>query len=178
MKRRRLLGVGVAGAAAAAGIAGSLWRRAGTGTQAEALWGMSFPQPQGGMLEMAALRGRPLLLNFWATWCAPCVKEMPLLDQFHREYGRAGWQVVGLAVDTSGPVNEFLARVPVSFAIALAGLDGAALSRQLGNEAGGLPYTVVFGPSGRIHDRKVGAVTFEDLRRWADAQTGKSPAAA
>jgi thiol-disulfide isomerase/thioredoxin len=178
MKRRDLLAVGVAGTAAAAGIAWSLLRRpADTDTPADALWRMSFPQPQGGTLVMTSLHGRPLLLNFWATWCAPCVKEMPLLDQFHREHRGAGWQVVGLAVDTPGPVSEFLARVPVEFAIAIAGLDGAALSRQLGNDAGGLPYTVVFDPSGRIHDRKLGVVTPGDLARWANAMKASIPTA-
>jgi thiol-disulfide isomerase/thioredoxin len=166
MKRRQMLAVGVAGAAAAAGIALSMRRQGHSSQQAETLWHKSFPQPHGGTLHMSSLRNQPLLLNFWATWCAPCVKEMPLLDAFYREHRRAGWVVVGLAVDSPGPVDDFLARVPVGFAIGVAGLEGAALSRELGNDAGGLPYTVVFDSSGHIHERKLGAVSPDDLRRW------------
>ncbi|MBC7717365.1 MAG: TlpA family protein disulfide reductase, partial [Pseudorhodobacter sp.] len=81
---------------------------------------------------MADLRGKPLLLNFWATWCPPCVKEMPLLDAFYQTHRARGWQVVGLAVDSPTPVRAFLERVPVSFPIGLAGMEGSELSRALG----------------------------------------------
>jgi thiol-disulfide isomerase/thioredoxin len=109
-------------------------------------------------------------MNFWATWCPPCVKEMPLLDQFHRQHRAAGWQVVGLAVDGPTPVRQFLARVPVGFAIGLAGFDGTELSRRLGNERGALPFTVVFGKEGRVLHRKLGEVTPEELATWAAAR--------
>ena len=82
---------------------------------------------------MATLRGQPLVLNFWATWCPPCVKEMPEIDRFQREFAARGWQVLGLAVDRPQPVREFLARTPVGYTIAMAGLEGTELSRQLGN---------------------------------------------
>jgi thiol-disulfide isomerase/thioredoxin len=179
MTRRALL-LGAAGVAAAAlGVGSALWRgrsevsadgSAGGDDAASdpgALWGQRFARPEGGDLVMADFRGRPLLLNFWATWCPPCVKEMPLLDQFHRRQQTAGWQVVGLAVDAPTPVRQFLARVPVGFAIGLAGLDGTDLSRRLGNPSGALPFTVVFGKDGRVLHRKLGEVTLEELDRWA-----------
>jgi thiol-disulfide isomerase/thioredoxin len=131
---------------------------------------LRFPTPDGGELALADFRGRPLLLNFWATWCPPCVKEMPLLDQFHRTHQAAGWQVLGLAVDSPTPVRQFLARVPVGFAIGLAGFDGTELSRRLGNESGALPFTVVFGKEGRVLHRKLGEVTPEELAAWAAAR--------
>lgn len=177
MRRRSLLGIGVAGAAAAAGLAWSLRRHDEADPESEALWHMTLPRPDGGTLSMSALRGRPLLLNFWATWCAPCVKEMPLLDLFYREHRSAGWQVVGLAVDSAAPVREFLGRLPVGFPVGLAGMEGATLSRRLGNEAGGLPFTVVFNRSGRIHARKLGPISPDELRQWAEKLDGESPSA-
>src|SRR5438128_2664895 len=106
---------------------------------------MSFDTPDGAQLSMQALRGRPLLLNFWATWCPPCVEEMPLLDRFFRQSGSKSWQVVGLAIDQPSAVRNFLKKTPVTFPIGLAGLGGTELAKSLGNEVGGLPFTVAVG---------------------------------
>ena len=169
MKRRGLVLAGVAGAAAAAGVGGALWRR-----QAQAaaemqtlLWSKSFDKPGGGELRLAGFRGKPVLLNFWATWCGPCVTELPLLDRFHRDQQARGWQVIGLAVDNDVPVQAFLAQHPVGFPVGLAGFEGVGLSRRLGNTGGGLPFSVVFDAAGAVKDRKVGAISPEDLLRWA-----------
>jgi thiol-disulfide isomerase/thioredoxin len=118
---------------------------------------------------MASFKGKPLLLNFWATWCPPCVEEMPLLDRFFTENSANGWQVLGLAVDQAAPVKRFLEARPVGFAIALAGLAGTDLSRTLGNSAGGLPFSVAFDRSGRIVQRKMGQLGAQDLQQWRSA---------
>jgi len=160
---------GVAASAAAAGGGGALWQRR---AQAEAemqslLWSRTFAKPGGGDLTFAALRGKPVLLNFWATWCAPCVTELPLLDRFHHDQQARGWQVVGLAVDNDAPVRQFLAQHPVGFPVGLAGFEGVSLSRALGNAGGGLPFSVVFDASGAVAHRKVGAITPDELAHWA-----------
>lgn len=170
MKRRAWMVRAAGAAAAVAGAGGYLWReRAAASERFDPLWGLRFPQPAGGELVMAERRGRPLLLNFWATWCPPCVKEMPELDRFARAFGPAGWQVVGLAVDGPTPVREFLQRVPVGFSIGLAGFEGTDLSRQLGNAQGALPFTALFDSRGRIVQRKLGETSFDELQRWAKA---------
>jgi thiol-disulfide isomerase/thioredoxin len=114
---------------------------------------------------MADFRGQPLVLNFWATWCPPCVEEMPLLDTFYRQQKDQGWQVLGLAVDQAPAVQQFLRRLPVSFPIGMAGLPGVELSRALGNTTGGLPFTVVFSPKGEVAHRQIGKLTADDLTR-------------
>lgn len=129
-------------------------------------WSLRFEQPGGGELALDSLRGGPLLLNFWATWCPPCIKELPDLDRLQREHAAHGVQVVGLAVDGPTPVRQFLARQPVSFAVGLAGFEGTDLSRRLGNVAGALPFTVVIDRQGVVRHRKLGPTEFAELAGW------------
>jgi thiol-disulfide isomerase/thioredoxin len=136
-------------------------------TLTAAFWQQVFDTPGGPPLNLSALQGKPLLINFWATWCPPCVKEMPELDQFAREFAPLGWQVLGLAIDGPTPVKAFLAKVRVGFAIGLAGFEGTELSQALGNTAGGLPFTVLIDAQGRIRHRKMGATSHQELARWA-----------
>ncbi len=170
-KRRGLLAA-VAGGALLAGAGFAWWRlRPGevAATALPGLWGLSFETPAGQSLAMSSLKGRPLLINFWATWCPPCVEEMPLLDSFFRQNASKGWQVVGLAIDQPSAVRTFLQRRPVTFPIGLAGLEGTELARNLGNLAGGLPFTVVLGPDGQVRQRRMGRVTEAELQAWAAA---------
>jgi len=168
--RRRWLVGAVAGAAALGGI-GLAWQtyqpQTMSPTAESALWPLEFATPDGSLLRMAALRGKPVLLNFWATWCPPCVEELPLLSRFYQENSANGWQVIGLAVDQLEPVKRFLARSPVTFPVAMAGLPGMEISQALGNLSGGLPFTVVLGSDGLVAHRKMGKVTPDDLLAWA-----------
>lgn len=117
--------------------------------------------------SLAEWRGKWVVVNFWATWCAPCVREMPQIDRFYNDFKANGWQVVGLAIDGPTPVREFLGRVKVGFPIGLAGLDGTELVKTLGNEKGGLPFTVAFDAAGRLVQRKLGETSYEELAGWA-----------
>ena len=168
-RRRWLYGAAAAVVAAGgAGWAALAWRQGQTSAAAvpAGLWQQSFPTPEGGVLDLQALRGQPLVLNFWATWCPPCVAELPLLSSFSRENAANGWQVLGIAVDQAAAVRTFLDRVPVAFPVALAPQGGIALSRSLGNLAGGLPFTVVFGADGQVRHRKMGQITPQNLKDW------------
>ena len=169
-RRSWLLGV-VAGAAALSG-AGVAWKVYSPHDMApsaeEAWWLLDFALPkEGPRLAMDRFRGKPLLLNFWATWCPPCVEELPLLSRFYTENTAKGWQVLGLAVDQATPVNRFLEKAPVTFPVALAGVPGIEIGKLLGNQSGGLPFSVVFGADGKVAHRKIGQVSPEDLRQWA-----------
>lgn len=169
-RRALLAGVGVAAAAG-----GVIWQRrnasgptVATADGSAPLWEQRFPRPEGGELVMAEKRGRPLLVNFWATWCPPCVKELPEIDRFARGQGTK-LSVVGLAIDSADPVRAFLQRVPLSFDIGLAGLVGSELARGLGNPGGLLPFTVLIGADGKVLQRKLGETTFDELSTWARA---------
>ena len=165
-RRGWALAGGVAAAAAAAGMGWSVWRQREAGVGDE-LWPAVFDTPEGTPLAMASFRGQPLVLNFWATWCPPCVREMPELDRFARDFAGRGWRVVGLAADQAEPVRAYLARAPVSYAIGLTGFAGIELSRRLGNLSGGLPFTIVFGRDGSLLQRRMGETSHEQLAAWA-----------
>jgi thiol-disulfide isomerase/thioredoxin len=169
--RRKLIIGSVAAGAAVAGVGGALWREqrklAALDPETAFLWDLSFTRPDGSELALATLRGKPLVINFWATWCPPCVKEMPEFDRFHREFSARGWQVLGLAVDSPTAVRDFLVRVPVGYAIALAGFSGTDLSRKLGNPQGALPFTVMLDKNGKPLQRHLGETNYDSLSGWA-----------
>jgi len=142
---------------------------AADGTLSPAFWEQVFDRPDGGALSLGQYRHKPLLINFWATWCPPCVKEMPELDRFARDFAPQGWRVLGLAVDAPTPVKQFMSKVRVGFDIGLAGFGGTELSQWLGNQSGGLPFTVLIDAQGRLRHRKMGATRHAELAAWARA---------
>jgi thiol-disulfide isomerase/thioredoxin len=175
--RRRGLVVGVAAAAVLAGAGYAWWRTKQGGGAGGApdvdqsgvaqFWPLEFETPQGTKLAMASLKGKPLLLNFWATWCAPCIEEMPMLDAFYRQNAAKGFQILGLAIDQPSSVRKFLEKTPVTFPIGLAGFGGTELTKQLGNNVGALPFSVMFDPDGRLRQRKMGKLSEADLQAWS-----------
>jgi len=170
-RRRTVLWGMAAGLAGAAGLGLSL--RHSKGSVVEVLdpvpefWAQQWQTPQDAVLTMAEFKGRPLLLNFWATWCPPCVDELPLLERFYKEQGSGGVQVLGLAIDRKEAVLPFLKKLPLSFPVAMAGLSGADLGRALGNITGGLPFSVLVASDGSVAQRKMGRVSPTDLAAWA-----------
>lgn len=173
--RRVWVGAGLA--AAVAGLGGGVWwalhrERSATGATPgdplpEGFWAQQFDTIDGSPLQLAGFQGKPLVINFWATWCPPCVKEMPDLDKFHQAHNAQGWHVIGLAIDGPTPVKAFLGRTPVHFPIGLAGFGGTELAQTLGNSAGALPFSVVIDRQGRIRHRKMGPAHPDELNGWA-----------
>jgi len=166
-RRRWALGA-LAATALGAGMGAFWWRNrpAQDAAPPAGLWARQWTSPQGQTFAMQSFQGRPLLVNFWATWCPPCIEELPLIEAFYQQNKANGWQVLGLAVDKPERVQSFLKTSPLSFALGMAGLEGTELSRELGNLTGSLPFTVVFASDGSIAQRKLGRISQQDLDQW------------
>jgi thiol-disulfide isomerase/thioredoxin len=164
MKRRELLRHAALGAISVA-LSGMMPLRSAVAgvLPVHPFFGNSFPDVAGVETALDSYLGKPLVLNFWATWCAPCVKEMPDLDLLHTKY--PGIQFVGLAVDTTVNVEKFLKKLRVSYPVLIAGHGGIQQMRELGNKQGGLPYTLVFDKDGQVAHEVLGQIKPADLER-------------
>jgi len=168
------LATGVAAAALGAGI--HWWRTepASAADATAALFAATFPDADGRPQPLAQWRGRPLVVNFWATWCPPCVDEMPDLQKVRDSYRQRGVEVIGIGIDNAGKIAAFRDRHGLSLPLLVAAAGGSELNRALGNNSGALPYTVLIGPEGRVRERHLGRVQPEQLRRWIDSALAPS----
>lgn len=167
--RRKLL-IGAAVAAASAGLGLAWWRSRAVQTHEvlfEDFWTLQWDSPTGPPVQAQAFRGKPLLVNFWASWCPPCVEELPLIADFFRKNQSNGWQVLALAIDRPAAVQGFLQKMPLEFPVGLAGTTGVELGRRLGNPSGALPFSVAIGAQGNILQRRLGRLRSEELGAWA-----------
>ncbi|WP_153101391.1 TlpA family protein disulfide reductase [Paraburkholderia hayleyella] len=136
---------------------------------AEQLWAATVTSPDGVSQSLSPFKGHPVVVNFWASWCSPCVEEMPELVELHHEYAKKGIQFIGLGVDSAQNVKAFLQKVRVDYPVYVTGFGGAELARAFGNEAGGLPFTVVIDANGTIRSTKLGQIQQKELRQTLDA---------
>lgn len=118
---------------------------------------------QGQPQSLQQYQGKPLVLNFWATWCPPCVQEMPELDELSQLHPEV--QFVGLAIDTQRNVQRFLENVPVSYDLYVTGHRGVQMMKNLGNTPGGIPYTVVLQADGAVVEQVLGQINQADLNQ-------------
>ena len=134
----------------------------------EAMPPISLPDLHGQVQALPGIyAGRPLLINVWASWCGPCIDEMPELQRFANSQGAAGTQVIGLALDTPEAIKDFLTRVPVDYPILVDTPGPADASVWLGNRKGVLPYSVLVGADGKIVKQKIGPFIHGEIEGWA-----------
>ncbi|WP_345781831.1 TlpA disulfide reductase family protein [Rhodanobacter sp. AS-Z3] len=127
---------------------------------------LSLPDLDGKLHRLSDYRGHRVLINFWASWCLPCLQEMPALVKVQQNFGDHGPIVVGIAMDEPVHVRAFLAVHPVNYPILVGKRDAPSTSLILGNRRQNLPYSVLVGDDGRILATHEGAMTLEQMASW------------
>lgn len=156
-----------------AGVGVYQWqaRAAAPDPAAEIFYGQRLRDGTNQERAMGDLRGKVVVINFWATWCAPCVEEIPMFSRLHAEHVAKGGQVafVGLGIDSPGNVVGFNERFKPSYPLLMAGASGTELARAFGDAQGGLPFTVLLGKDGKVIATKLGKVDEPTLAEWLAA---------
>jgi len=129
-----------------------------------ALLQAALPDLAGRPQRVAQWQGKVIVVNFWATWCAPCREEIPALIQVQDQLGAKGVQVVGIAIDQVDRVRPYAAEMGINYPVLVGELDAIDLSRAAGNDVGGLPFTVVIDRAGNAVGAASGRVTAEKVR--------------
>jgi peroxiredoxin len=129
-----------------------------------ALMQVSMKDSAGKQRKMSEWQGKVLVLNFWATWCPPCVSEMPELVALQNDFGSKNVQVVGIGIDSPSNIREFAEKHQITYPLLLGGLEGSELSKQFGNESGGLPFTLLIGADGSVRKSYMGRLDMQQVR--------------
>lgn len=155
----------VAALSAVAGVGYRLWSLGGSAgpvmdptAVVERILAVRLPDVQGRTQSLGQWRGQVLVVNYWATWCAPCREEIPVFVRFQERYGSRGLQFVGIAIDEPDKVAEFAREFRINYPLLLGGLETIELLRQAGNRAGVLPYTLVIDRKGSLVTREPGGL--------------------
>jgi thiol-disulfide isomerase/thioredoxin len=175
-RSRLLIGV-IAVGGLLLGLGTALHRYASYASDAStaALFEQTFNDADGRPQPMKQWQDRLLVLNFWATWCAPCVEEMPELQKVEHDYAARGVAVVGLGIDNAAAIRRFRDEQRITLPLLVAGAGGSEIARQFGNPSGALPYTVLIDRNGRIVQARLGRIREQELRSWLDARVSKVP---
>lgn len=130
---------------------------------AQRLMRTTLSDPAGSLQPFAQWGGKVLVVNFWATWCAPCRQEIPALVQIQHKHAENGVQMVGIALDNAAKVQEFAKEMRVDYPLLIGDAATMALSKELGNRAEVLPFTVVLDRAAKVTYSHVGALTEAEL---------------
>lgn len=123
----------------------------------------SFPDASDRMQSVNQWRGKVLVINFWATWCAPCLQEIPEFIKLQSKFAQRGLQFIGVAIDDKDPVTAYLKNIEINYPILIAGDAGIGLSQQFGNIINAVPFTVIVNQAGEIVHRQPGEISTDQL---------------
>lgn len=170
--RREALILGAVGVAAAAAgvVVGPLIRSSDRASAA--LQAATFKDLAGKPHQLGEWKGRVVVCNFWATWCAPCREEIPMLIELSKAMASKGVEIVGIAVDNASKVRDFSRDYKITYPILIADASGLDVMRAAGNEMGGLPYTVFLDRRGKIAHRKLGALRQAEVDHQLESMLG------
>jgi thiol-disulfide isomerase/thioredoxin len=129
-----------------------------------ALYAQSMNDAAGAPQALSQWKGKAMVVNFWAPWCAPCVQEMPELATLASELAGKNIGVIGIGIDSPTNIAQFAQKFKITYPLYVAGMSGTELSRQFGNTAGGLPYTVLIGADGQVKKTDLGRIKFDQLK--------------
>lgn len=158
-----VLAFGVGILAAAAGYWMYAARIAPTALPIDGLWSAEFKDLSGRSIKMSALKGQPMVVNFWATWCGPCVEEMPDFQRASQTPEGRKVIFVGIGIDYANNMKLFADKIGVTYLLLESGAQGLDVVKSIGNTAGVLPFTLIIDRSGAVVSRKVGRIEYAEL---------------
>jgi thiol-disulfide isomerase/thioredoxin len=146
-------------------VAGYLWFNPPQKTAEQVIYrpDFSLTDLDGKMRNVSEWDNKILVVNFWATWCPPCIQEMPLLVEIQQDYGEIGLQIIGIAVDEHEAVKQFVEENYINYPI-LEGDDVIDISKSFGNRLGVLPFTAVVDRNGNVVERHVGDLNLREVK--------------
>lgn len=131
----------------------------------DTLLAKSLLDTHGQTQQLLQWKEKTLILNFWATWCTPCVEEMPELSALQKEVAPRDMHILGIGIDSAVNIAKFAEKYHISYPLLVAGVGGVELSRQFGNQAGSLPFTVLIGKDGTVKKTYLGRLKMDQLRQ-------------
>ena len=129
------------------------------------LFATSLPDTKNQNQPLAQWKGKVLLVNFWATWCHPCVQEMPALSDLQAKGKIKNLQIIGIGIDTPEAIGEFAGKYKISYPLYIGGIGASELMRKYGDAAGGLPFSLLIGPDGEVKKTYMGALKIDQVKK-------------